>query len=372
MDQLLRTIGKIPGALMIVPLFLGAIVNTFFPGILEIGSFTTALFKDGTTVLIALFFISVGSQINFKTALPSLEKGAVLTVSKFGIAAVVGLSIAFFSPDGTLWGLLPLAVIAAMSNSSGSLFVALTSQFGSKTDKGSISVLSINDGPFLTMIALGAAGLADFPIMTLIAAIFPMILGFLLGNSSSIARSFLAPGEKLIIPFAGFAIGAGIDFSELLRSGAIGVVLGLMTLLFSGAATIGAVYFWHRIRRHPKPTRNLVAGAAESAVAGNAIATPAAIAAIDPAMLGIQAEATAQIATAVIVTTFITPFLVAWIAKQQKKRGISPEAEDAYFENKHGTTSVPAKDQAIDAEAAETGGVTQSHTSEEELVVERE
>lgn len=334
MDNLLRMIGRIPGALMIVPLFLGAMINTFFPDLLQIGSFTTALFKEGTTVLIALFFISVGSQINLKTALPSLEKGSILLLSKFGIAVGVGLAVAFLTPDGTLWGLLPLAIIAAMSNSSGSLYVALTSQFGSKTDKGSISVLSINDGPFLAMIALGAAGLADFPIMTLIAAIFPMILGFILGNSSQIARSFLAPGEKLIIPFAGFAIGAGIDFGELIRSGLIGVLLGVVVLIFSGSFTILAIYLWHRVRRHPKETRNLVAGAAESAVAGNAIATPAALAAIDPSLQAIAGEATAQIATAVIVTTFITPFLVAYVARKQKQYGISPAAEDAMFEGK--------------------------------------
>lgn len=332
MDQLLRYIAKIPGALMVVPLFFGAIINTLAPEVLEIGSFTTALFKDGTSVLIAIFFVSVGSQISFKTALPSVEKGIVLLLSKFGVAALVGVAVAFLTPDGTLWGLLPLAVIAAMSNSSGSLFVALTSQFGSKTDKGSISILSINDGPFLTMIALGAAGLADFPVQTLFAAIFPIILGFILGNSSSIARAFLAPGEKLIIPFVGFSIGAGIDFNELVRSGAIGVLLGLMTLVFSGTATITCVYLWHRIRRHPRESRNLVAGAAESAVAGNAIATPAAIAAIDPSLLGIQAEATAQIATAVVVTTFLTPFLVSFVASRQRKIGITPEAEDRLFE----------------------------------------
>lgn len=339
MDQLLRMIGKIPGALMVVPLFLGALINTFFPDILQIGSFTTALFKEGTTVLIALFFISVGSQINLKTALPSLEKGSILLLSKFGIAVAVGLAVAFLTPDGNLWGLLPLAIIAAMSNSSGSLFVALTSQFGSKTDKGSISVLSVNDGPFLTMIALGAAGLADFPIMTLVAAIFPMILGFILGNSSEIARGFLAPGEKLIIPFAGFAIGAGIDFGELVRSGLIGALLGLFVLVFSGTATILAVYLWHRLRRHPRETRNVVAGAAESAVAGNAIATPAAIAAVDPSLQAIAGDATAQIATAVIVTTFITPFIVAFVARRQKKLGISPAAEDAMFEGRQGSLS---------------------------------
>jgi 2-keto-3-deoxygluconate permease len=332
MDAVFRAIGKIPGALMVVPLFLGAIFNTFFPELLGMGSFTTALFKEGAPVLIGLFFLAIGSQISLKTALPSLEKGAVLTLTKFGVAVTIGLSVAFLTPDGTAWGLLPLAIIAAMSNSNGSLYVALTSQFGSKTDKGAISVLSVNDGPFLTMLALGAAGLADLPIMALVAAILPMILGFILGNTSAMAREFLAPGEKLIIPFAAFALGAGIDFRVLITSGAVGVLLGLMTVALSGGLAALAVYGWHRLRRHPKPTRNVISGVSESAVAGNAIATPLAIATVDPSLMPIQAEATAQVATAVVVTAFITPFLVAWVSKQQIRRGVTKEAEDLYFE----------------------------------------
>ncbi len=33
MDNLLYKLGKIPGALMILPLFLGALINTFAPAI---------------------------------------------------------------------------------------------------------------------------------------------------------------------------------------------------------------------------------------------------------------------------------------------------------------------------------------------------
>lgn len=332
METLLKQLGRIPGALMIVPLFMGAVVSTFAPEVLEIGSFTTALFKSGTAVLIGLFFVCVGAQIDMRAALPALEKGIVLLLAKYGIAVAFGLGVAFFMPDGTLWGMLPLAIIAAMSNSNGSLFVALTSQFGNKSDKGAISVLSINDGPFLTMIALGAAGLAAFPAMALFAAIFPMILGFLLGNSSPTARAFLAPGEKLIIPFAAFAIGAGIKFDVLLSSGAIGILLGLLTVVLSGGAAIFCLWLWHVLRGHPRPTRNLIAGAAEASTAGNAIATPAAIAMIDPTLVPIQEMATAQVATAVVCTAFTMPFFVAWLAGWQRRRGVTPEAEEALYE----------------------------------------
>jgi len=343
MDHVFKFLGRIPGALMIVPLFLGATINTFFPEILDIGSFTTALFRDGLPVLIGLFFLAVGSQINVKAAVPSLEKGLVLLLAKYGIAVIAGLSVAFFTPDGVLLGLLPLAIIAAMSNSNGSLYVALTGQFGNRTDKGAVSVLSINDGPFLTMIAMGVAGLASFPLMALFAAIFPMIFGFILGNTSKSAREFLAPGEKLIIPFAAFAIGTGIDFDVLLGDAAIGVLLGFATVLLSGGAAIGALYLWHVIRKHPKPTRNLIAGVSEASVAGNAIATPAAVAAIDPSFAAVADAASAQIAAAVVTTSFLLPFLVAWVSRWQRRKGITPENEEVLY-TEHEATSESSAD----------------------------
>ena len=36
---------KIPGGPMVIPLILGSIIGTFFPDFLNLGSFTTALFK---------------------------------------------------------------------------------------------------------------------------------------------------------------------------------------------------------------------------------------------------------------------------------------------------------------------------------------
>jgi 2-keto-3-deoxygluconate permease len=209
--------------------------------------------------------------------------------------------------------------------------VALMGQFGNKTDKGAISILSINDGPFLTLIALGAAGLADLPLLALLAAVLPMVLGFVLGNTSDLVRNFLAPGEKLIIPFAAFALGAGINFGVLFTSGAIGILLGIATVFISGGAAIGLLYLWHVIRRHPKPTRNVVAGAAEASTAGNAIATPAAVAAVDPSFLAVQDVATAQVAAAVVTTAFIAPFLVAAVSKWQRRHGVTIEAEDQYY-----------------------------------------
>src|SRR5699024_3328748 len=62
--KFIRMVGAVPGALMIYPLFLGATVNTFFPEILALGSFTTDLFSEGTGTLLGLFFFCMGAQLN--------------------------------------------------------------------------------------------------------------------------------------------------------------------------------------------------------------------------------------------------------------------------------------------------------------------
>ncbi|GAB2557644.1 2-keto-3-deoxygluconate permease [Leucobacter ruminantium] len=330
-----RIIGSVPGALMIYPLFLGAVINTFFPGLLDIGSFTTALFRDGVGALLGLFFFCMGAQLDFRQGAVTLEKGVVVLTAKVGVGVAIGLGVAFLVPGGVLWGLTPLALIAAITNSNSTLYVALTKQFGNLSDRGAVSVLSINDGPFITLIALGAAGLASFPAEMLVGILLPLVIGFLVGNVSPTAREFLRPGEALLIPFLGFIVGRGIDFGELPQSGLQGVLLGLFSLTIVAAASMGLLYLVHVLRGRPRPARNVIAGAAESTTAGNAIATPAAVALVDPSYESVQAVATSQIAAAVITTAILVPFLVAWVSRWQLRRGTSPEGEDAWNLRRH-------------------------------------
>ena len=65
---ILKTMKKVPGGLMVAPLILGAIINTFFPHALTIGGFTEELFKKGAQPLIGMFLCCMGSQISAKQA----------------------------------------------------------------------------------------------------------------------------------------------------------------------------------------------------------------------------------------------------------------------------------------------------------------
>ena len=78
-----------------IGLILGVLANTFFPDALQIGSFTTALFKSGANCLIGLLFFCSGAQIQFKSAGMSLYKGVVINLGKVltGVACGVILAV---------------------------------------------------------------------------------------------------------------------------------------------------------------------------------------------------------------------------------------------------------------------------------------
>ncbi len=198
-----------------------------------------------------------------------------------------------------------LAIVAALANSNGGLYAALAAEYGDATDVGAVSILSINDGPFFTMLALGAAGAANIPLSVLLGCIIPVIVGCILGNLDDDIRKFCEPGATMLIPFFAFPLGAGLNIFNLVKAGAAGVLLGLGCLLVTGLGGFAA-YKLLRLR-HPE------VGAAIGATAGNAAATPLAVAAVDATLLAVAETATAQITAAIIVTAIGCPLLVSFL-----------------------------------------------------------
>lgn len=309
--NILGTMKRFPAGVMVIPLICGCLVNTLCPEVLKIGGFTTGLFKNGVPTLIGLFLFCSGATIDIKMAGATVWKGIVLLALKFFIGFGLGLFLnAVFGPAG-FFGLAPLAVIGAVTNSNGVIYATLAGEFGDETDVGATSILAINDGPFFTMIALGAAGLGNFPITDIIAGIIPMAIGFIVGNLDHEWRKVLATGMILLPPFNGFALGAGMNFNSIINAGISGVVLGLLTVISTGILTFILYSF---IRRKADPM-----GAAIGTTAGVATTTPLAVAAADPSFLPQAEIAMAQIAAAVVITAILCPLLVSWLYKYSKK-----------------------------------------------------
>ncbi|MBT2645342.1 2-keto-3-deoxygluconate permease [Bacillus sp. ISL-34] len=353
-----QSIEKVPGGLMVVPLLFGALVNTIdqlhlpfimnflksvgvapneagYYEFLMIGGFSQALFKEGALTLCALFLFCAGSQMNLRVGGKALKKGVILTTSKYIVGVAIGVSWGLLSDPVNGWlGLSSMAIIAAMTNGNGGMFAALTGQYGNRSDVGGTAVLSLNDGPFFTLMALGMMG-ASFPVIAFVAVLLPIIIGMILGNLDKEIRGFLASGESLVIPFFAFALGAGMNLSNFFNGEVVGagIVLALMTVIFTGG--IGALVF--KLFRE----KSVIAPWAEASTAGNAAATPAAIAAAATVAGGsglmtvseaqvykdLVSIATAQISVATITTALLCPIAVILVDKYQQKRGIDGKLE---------------------------------------------
>jgi 2-keto-3-deoxygluconate permease len=312
-----QSIERIPGGMMIIPLFIGALLNTFFPAFGKtFGSFTGAL-MTGAMPILAMFYICMGSTIDLKAAPYILRKGGALLGAKIVTGALLAVVASWLMPTGRVdagffTGLSVLAIVAAINDTNGGLYMALMGQFGKKEDVGAYSVMSLESGPFFTMVTLGIAGLAAFPWQTFVGAILPLIVGMILGNLDRDMRDYLGRAVPVTIPFFAFALGCGLNLTNIVNGGMLGILMGVAVVIISGTMLL----IVDRLTGG-----NGVAGLSAASTAGNAAAVPAAIAAIDSSYAVVAPTATVLVATCVIVTAVLVPIVTAWWAKRVNTSG---------------------------------------------------
>jgi 2-keto-3-deoxygluconate permease len=319
--KLKATIERLPGGMMIVPLMAGCLIANLAPDTPKFfGSFTGALFT-GALPIMAVFYVCMGATISLETTPWILRKGGALLAAKALCGIVAGLVLGRLLGEkpvdsGFFAGLSTLAVVAAINDTNGGLYMALMSQYGKPRDVGAYSLMSLESGPFLTMLTLGVAGLSAFPWPTLVGAILPLAAGMVLGNLDRELREFFGRAVPVLIPFFAFALGAGIDLKNVWQSGLLGLGLGLLVVAASGVILILA-------DRLSGGTG--VAGLSAATTAGNAAAVPALVAAANPAYADAAKQATILVSASVVVTAILVPFLTAWWAVRQSPARSEPE-----------------------------------------------
>ena len=319
--KIMMTIEKIPGGLMLVPLFLGAVIHTFAPKSGEyFGSFTNGL-MTGTVPILAVWFFCMGAGINIKATGIVLRKSGTLVVTKIAVAWVVAVIAALLIPDGGVQsgfftGLSVLALVSMMDMTNGGLYASIMQQYGTKEEAGAFVLMSLESGPLVTMLILGTTGLAAFEPQTFVGAVLPFLIGFVLGNIDNDFRTFFSKATHTMIPFFGFALGNTIDLGVIVETGLLGVVMGLLVIVVTGVPLMLADKFIGG--------GNGTAGIAASSTAGAAVANPMIIASIKPEFMPVAQSATALVAASVIVTSILVPILTAYWAKyMNKKKGAS-------------------------------------------------
>lgn len=317
--SIMKTLYRVPGGLVIFPILVGCTLNTFCPNVLQLGGATTAL-ATGTATLLGAFFVCMGASLQIKNAPKAIKVGSVATFSKLFLSIALGVLISKVFHDSFL-GISSLALIGGMSNSNGGMFAALTKTYGDEADQGAIAIASLNDGPFFTMIALGSAGLASIPFKSLLAAILPLVLGIILGNIDKDMKKVLDQASPVITILLSLSLGCGMHFGQIAEGGISGIILGLVTAFAGALVTVP-------LDRITGGTG--ISGAAISSTGGNAVATPMAIAEVDPRLTAVAYTATAQIAASVLVTAIFCPFITAFVSKKfpsRQKRKMGMEAE---------------------------------------------
>jgi 2-keto-3-deoxygluconate permease len=305
-----RAIERVPGGMMLVPLLLGACIATFAPDAGKFfGSFTNALMTGSLNVL-AVFYVCMGATIDVSTTPYILKKGGALFAGKLACGIALGVIAGHFLHEapiaaGPFMGLSTLALVAAMNDTNGGLYMALTGRYGRPKDAAAYSVMSIESGPFLTMVTLGVAGLSSFPWPVLLGAVIPLLVGILLGNLDHEMREFLRPAIPIMIPFFAFGLGNTLDLHHVVEAGLLGVGLGVIVVVISGPVLI----FMDRLTGG-----NGVSGIAAASSAGNSAAVPALVAAANPAYAAAAKPATVLVVASIIVTGILTPLVTAWWA----------------------------------------------------------
>jgi 2-keto-3-deoxygluconate permease len=314
------TIERVPGGMMTVPLACGALLATLAPHAGSFfGSFTGALFS-GALPLLAVFYVCMGATVPVRSMPSVLKRGGALMAAKITLGILAGLPLGRLlgtQPIATGWfaGLSALAVVAAINDTNGGLYMALMRRYGTAEEAASYSVMALESGPFLTMVTLGVAGLSSFPWQTFVGAVLPLCAGIVLGNLDPAIRAFLGQAVPVIIPFFAFALGATLDLHLVWTAGLLGLLLGVTTLCVSALVLIAV---------DKTIGGNGTAGIAASATAGNAAAVPMLVAAANPEYFAAARSATVLVASSVVVTSLLVPPLTAcwhrWMARSHSAK----------------------------------------------------
>ncbi|MDR3535370.1 MAG: 2-keto-3-deoxygluconate permease [Acetobacteraceae bacterium] len=319
------TIDKIPGGLMLAPLLAGALCRTFAPGSpMYFKGFTQGI-MTGVVPILAVWFFCMGASIKLSATGTVLRKSGTLVLTKLLAAWVITIVASWFIPaegiqTGFFAGLSVLAIVSSMDMTNGGLYASLMQTYGTKEEAGAFVLTSIESGPLMSMVILGASGVARFEPQIFIGALLPFVVGFILGNLDPKVRAFFAPGGLLLIPFFGFSLGNTIDLNSLLSPlVALGVLLSVSVIILTSIPLILADKYIGG--------GTGTAGLAASTTAGAAAANPIAIAAVAPQFSEVAKTATPLVAICVIVTSILVPILTGlWYKKFGK--GMAEQKEE--------------------------------------------
>lgn len=119
---------KIPGDTIIIPMFIGLMINIFIPSVLQIWGFTTAIAK-GTGPLVGAFLFFIGGTISLKNTPKAIGRGATIIITKIVFSVDFGLFVSKVFNNNFL-GLSDLSIIGAISVANNAMYSGIVDVYG--------------------------------------------------------------------------------------------------------------------------------------------------------------------------------------------------------------------------------------------------
>jgi 2-keto-3-deoxygluconate permease len=319
MKPVIKIFKKIPGAIVIIPMFVGMLLLLIIDASLSESAYlaykNVVIYISNALMILLVFWIC--SQLDFRKVSKSLSRGVVLLSLKFIIGATLAIiTIRLFGSAG-IFGISALAIVAAITNPNTALFAGIATQYGEEEDAPSIMVLCFGHGPFFTLLVLAASGLVNVDIFTMLIPLLPMILGVVVGNLFPKLQPYLLKMAGATLPIFALLLGTTISLTTALQGGVQGLLLGLVTLILTGVLA----FFVSRIYMGKNKFSPVAIGTGTTA--GNAIIVPIFIAGLNDIpyeIVSVSGQATAQIAGSMIFTAIFAPILVAVFFRYEQKR----------------------------------------------------
>ncbi|OOM77499.1 2-keto-3-deoxygluconate permease [Clostridium sp. BL-8] len=309
--DILNKMKKIPGGLLIIPMLLAAVINTICPQILQIGNPTTALFTNkGTMVLLGLMLFFSGTQCKVSQIKTMIKRSGTLCLVKIIIAYGVGIFINKYFGEEGFWGISVVTIIAVVTSCNPGLYLALVDSYGDEVDASAFGILNLIVVPAVPITILSSTSGQGIDFNTIIATLFPFILGILLGNLDGNFRKLYSSGTAILLPFMGISFGVNINIIVALRAGISGII---STILFYIICLIPLLIIDKKVMKRPG-----YAATAMSSVAGLSLVVPTLAAELNPVYEKFIQVSIAQIAFVVILTTIITPIITQKIIMSNK------------------------------------------------------
>lgn len=301
---MLNAIKRVPAGTFLVPMLMSALIYTIAPNFFAIGGLTQHIFGGlGTNGIIGAICFCSGTGIDLSKIGYALKRQGVLLLAKFITGVTLSLLFIQFFGQAGIFGVSALAFTIVICSINPAVYLSLMQQYGTEDDTAVYGLTGLFSIAAVPMIVYGIAGGGGMDWMPTISTVIPMLAGVVFGNLDPNFRGLFMPALPALTFLMGWNLGYGLNLVEALKAGVGGVIVTIVFFIVN----LSMIFIDKKLLKNDGSV-----GATFITVAGLSVSTAGILGSIYPDMLGeYVVSAASQTLMAVVITSVITPFIVA-------------------------------------------------------------